>query len=106
MGEGPALPDDTYEWIDLTGAKTLRERIVRIGQQLAMTGTAMNLTKAARCLIAWGDTVQNVTSLRSKIHGILAGIPNFRRVSIGYYEYLPDEAISKPSPRAVAERVL
>ena len=103
---GPPAPEDPYQGIDLTGARTLKEKVIRIGQHLALTGTALNLTKATRVLFAWGDTVQSVDGLRNKVSSTLAGLPDFRRVGVGYYEYLPDEEIARPSPKAVAESIL
>ena len=82
--------------VDFAGAANLRERLIRIAQ--AGEGVLLNITEVSRFLIGVGESRATIPNLRTNVHDIVNGSPEFfEKVSSGTYRFV-EEKLKEDNP--------
>ena len=89
----PAPTINPYYGVDLSGTKNMEQRLIRIGQHLALTDTLLNITEVSQWLVDNTNTTQVMQAIRPKVTNVLSQSSHFLRINPGYYRY-----VSEPHP--------
>lgn len=79
--------------VDFTGTANLLERILRVA---AATDEPLDAMVVAEYLVARGQSGANPKNLRSQILNVLKGDPDFEKVGVGRFRYIPDSGADFP----------
>ena len=79
--------------VDFTGTANLLERILRVA---AATDEPLDAMAVAEYLVARGQSGANPKNLRSQILNVLKDDPDFEKVGVGRFRYIPDSGSDFP----------
>lgn len=79
--------------VDFTGTSNLLERILRVA---AATTEPLDAMSVAEYLVARGQSKSSTKNLRAHILNILKGDPDFEKIGVGRFRYIPDNAADFP----------
>ena len=79
--------------VDFTGTANLLERILRVA---AATDEPLDAMAVAEYLVARGQSGANPKNLRSQILNVLKDDPDFEKVGVGRFRYIPNSESDFP----------
>lgn len=92
-GKTPAVDAFVGIDVDFTGTSNLLERILRVA---AATTEPLDAMSVAEYLVARGQSKSSTKNLRAHILNILKGDPDFEKIGVGRFRYIPDNATDFP----------